>query len=220
MCVRSDTQSGETNRDVGIWSRESFISGSSKKCRWLAIKRPELSDGFQEFLKVTFGGGLRVCDFLLIRLCSWQGLVSGIFAQLWSYHLLTWVETLAPAKKLRSYIVIYIPWGVYQNTPRLHYCFLTAFPLFLHSLPSFNQKLWFCPLESRETIGVWSLFPKNEKWVPQKAFSIHNLEEPHRVLFGFTPKFWSECIMIFFNCTFMLHVTVWNCQAYYLRHHR
>lgn len=88
----------------------------------------------------------------------------------------TWVETLAPAEKLGMYCYIH-PLRRYQNTaPRLQYCFLTALPLFLHSLPSLIRNFDSVLLESRETLGVWSLFPKNEKWVPQKAFCIHNLE--------------------------------------------
>ena len=59
---------GQTNRNVGVWSREKFIVGPSKENGWLMLKNPKLSDGSQGevFIGKISGEGCRVCDFLLI----------------------------------------------------------------------------------------------------------------------------------------------------------
>ena len=120
--------------------------------------------------------GLRVCDFLLFRLCSDRALFQEFFAQPEVIILYLGRDLSSCRKTWELYCYIH-PLRRYQNTaPRLQYCFLTALPLFLHSLPSLIRNFDSVLLESRETLGVWSLFPKNEKWVPQKAFCIHNLE--------------------------------------------
>ena len=52
-----DAQWGQTNRNVGVWSRDRFIAGPSKENRWLVLKAPELPDGFQgRIFKGNFWG--------------------------------------------------------------------------------------------------------------------------------------------------------------------
>ena len=67
VCV-PDAQWGQTNWKVGLWSRERFIAGPSKKNGWLVLKNPELPEGCQGevFIGKIWGEGCRVCDFLLM----------------------------------------------------------------------------------------------------------------------------------------------------------
>ena len=66
-CVCPLHGGGQTNQNVGVWSREGFTAGPSKENGWFVLKNLKLPDGFggEVFIGKTWGEGGRVCDFLL-----------------------------------------------------------------------------------------------------------------------------------------------------------
>lgn len=68
-----------------------------------------------------------------------------------------------------------------------HHYFLTAFPLFLHSLMSLTSNCFGLLLELREDLGNKSLFfPTTEKWDKMELLFLGGA---WRVLLGFNPSF-------------------------------
>ena len=96
-------------------------------------------------MKVKKGELLREKSESVIFHCvqTFFGLVGGEVTG-WCYRSLvfsqklpscTWVGALIPTEELKDYSVHSLKWSE-DPDQRLHHCFLTAPPLFLHSLPS------------------------------------------------------------------------------------
>ena len=128
----------QTNQNIRVWSRESFIAGSSRENGWLVLKRPKLPDGLRGhvFIGKIWGEGYRVCDFLLIVWCWGNWAVfqeSCAQAEVTILHL-GW--GLSSSRRTQRYCYVYSLRRNQDPARRLHYYFLTAPPLFLHSLLS------------------------------------------------------------------------------------
>lgn len=72
----------------------------------------------------------------------------------------------------------------------LHYCFLTASPLFLCSPSSLISNCLKLPLGTQGGSGRLKPFSYNEKCGTQKGFC--TWEDPYRVLLGFSPPFFFD----------------------------
>ena len=191
-----DARWGQTNQNVGVWSRERFISGPCKEIGWLMLKNPGLTRGFQGevFIGKIWSVGYRVCDFLLIawwwgnRACS-KSLVLSL-----NLPSSTWMGALVPAENLKN-IVLYIhPFRRNQDLALSGHCFfLTTPPLFLHSLPSLSSNCL------NLLFGTQGRFRRLKPFFLQARNGGHRedlyLGGPHRVLLGFKNilefSFWS-----------------------------
>ena len=163
------------------------MRGPSKEKGWLRLKNLELPSGFQRrvFTGKFWGDGCRVCDFILIG-CWWGNSIvfqepqsSAFWFQPVRVHVFvlsfkspssTRVRAIFPVEELRDtyQVVMYIPSGGIRS---LHYCFLTAFPLFLHSLPSLISNclnLLFGTQGRSKRLKLFSY--KQEMWGHRKAF--------------------------------------------------
>ena len=134
VCV-PDAQWGQTNQNSRVWSRERFISGPSKKNRWLVLKRLE-GFGGEEFLKAKFWMRATGC-------VTFFWLVNGEVKR-WCFRNLVlslklpssiWVGDLVPVEELKDILLCI------SLEEELGLCFITlllfdAFSLFLHSLTS------------------------------------------------------------------------------------
>ena len=87
-----------------------------------------------------------------------------------------------------------IPWG--ETRTLLYHCVIVSW-LFLLCFcipsPLWLASIWICPLELREGLGGWSLFPANRKWETQKGFVPRRA--PARVLLGFKDTLQKVCII-------------------------
>ena len=121
-------------------------------------------------------------DWLVVR---WQGGVLGISISLlvptnlgsrflrppWIYHPPDLGGSLVPVEDLKRPVsdsYVYSLRRKLHPAPWLHYCFLTAFPLFLHFLSPLISNYLNLPFGTQW--GGWNLFPTNKKWGAWKGF--------------------------------------------------
>ena len=83
----------------------------------------------------------------------------------------TGMGSLVPGAELRRMyqIAVHMPQEEPGPRPISTLLFLDAFPLFLHSLTPLIRN-WICPLELREGLGGWNLFPTSKIWGIEKGF--------------------------------------------------
>ena len=180
-----DTQWGQTNQKVRVWSRERFSAGPSKENGWLMLKNPKLPAGLggEVFIGNICGEGCRVCDFLLIGWWWGSGEVLQESCAQPEVAILHLGGGLGSAEGLKN-IVMYIPWGGTKTLPQG--CTIVSWLL----LPCFciPSLLWsatvrICPLELREGHGGW-MKPTSYKQETGDTERICT-RELHRVLLRF-----------------------------------
>ena len=178
MCLM---QRSQTSQNTRVWSREMVIAGPSKENGRLMLNRPEPLDGLvaKSFYRQISGEGHRRCDFPQIG--WWWG--NRVMFQAFQSSAI-WFQPLVCGPQAQPEITNLHPGGGLGSSkgtqrcasgrferpwrrnqapaPWLHCCFRTAFPSFLYALTPLSSS-WICPLELREALGGWSLFPTNKE---------------------------------------------------------
>ena len=98
------------------------------------------------------------------------------------------------------------PWRENQDpAPRMHYCFLTAFPLSLYPLPSFASNCANLPFVTQEMSWRLASFPC--KWTTGDTESLPFLEAPQGPAWFPSPAPCpSLCVCLTCHCT-VIHLT-------------
>ena len=170
------------------WSLEQrkFMQGPSKENGWFILKRPELLEGFQRrvFRGKICREGCRVCDLPLIdwgvgnRVMFQESQSSAWIQPVWGPWLMlslklpsfTWVGGFSSYRRTQRFVPDCYVYSLRRKRESLHYCFLTAPPLFLYSLPSLVSNCLNLPFGTQGRSRGWNLSPTNKKWGTRKAF--------------------------------------------------
>ena len=172
-CARCTVRTNKLKCQFG--AEKGLLQGQARRTGGSCTKKPKLPDAFmrRSFLGKVWDEDCRLCDFSSDWLVWGNRVMFQEFCAQPEVTILHLGEDLSSCRRTERYCYIYSlrrNWGI--RTLPLDCTIVSRLFLPCFCIPPLPWlgTVWICPLELREGLGHWSLFPADKKWGTRKGF--------------------------------------------------